>query len=180
MKKGNQGGPLFLVCIGYGMTPCTVMGHGKLSKLRGWRGKRGDGIDRGRRGWGGEGALSVTQVPSPLPAMCTWEAVGQAWFILKETISVPCYLPALPALSSLRELKHEVHRAIFTSGQGHLASKVSFFLLLLIRAPAFCLPVTPCPVSLKLTSWKCLHLGAYTRVPKKDAHAMGALFSCNN
>lgn len=124
LKKGNQGGPLFLVCIGSGMTSCTEMGHGKLSMLRGWRGKGGDRIGRGRRGWGWRRSTVCDPSSFSSPAMCTWEALRQGWFVLKETISVPCYLPALPALSSLRDLKHEVHRAIFTREQGHLASNL--------------------------------------------------------
>lgn len=49
---GEMGTPLFLVCIGHGMMPCTKMGHGRLGKLRGWRGKRGDEIGWEQGGWG--------------------------------------------------------------------------------------------------------------------------------
>lgn len=80
------------------MTACTEMGHGRLSKLRGWRGKREMGLVEDKGGGDGEGALSVTQVPFP-PAMCTLKVVGQGWFVLKERISVPeiQLLPSCPS-----------------------------------------------------------------------------------
>ena len=47
------------------MTPCTKMGHGRLSTLSGWRGKGEMRSVGDREGGSGEEALSVAQAPFP-------------------------------------------------------------------------------------------------------------------
>lgn len=95
MEEGEMGDPLFPVCIGHGMMPCTKLGHGRLGKLRRWRGKRGDEIGWEQGGWGQRRSAICGQAPFPYNVYMGGRGAGMGHFVNNN------FSPLLPSCSFL-------------------------------------------------------------------------------